>query len=190
MWIAGVSTTLDCMKQQHYGSPHAYEGARPMDTTQMDPIQETEHRTTSGRDAERPAGAPARRAMARGSTVIAAAVAAVLGWAVAHLLLDIDLTAETGAGGSTREVGAVDVVLAGLLVGLTAWLLLSVLERLTTRPRTVWTVLAVAVLVFSLTGPLAATTASATVALMGLHVLVGLVLIVGFRGSVRDGRTV
>lgn len=156
----------------------------------MDTTQETEHRTTSSRDAERPTEAPARRAMTRGSTVIAAATAAVLGWAVAHLLLDVDLTAETGSAGSTREVGAVDVVLAGLLVGLAAWLLLSVLERLTTRARTVWTVLAVAVLVFSLTGPLAATTASATVALMGLHVLVGLVLIVGFRGSVRDGRTV
>lgn len=113
---------------------------------------------------------------ARALVVLGAAGAALLGWVVAVPVAGIDLVADTG-GGATQRVGAVSVVLAGLLVGLAGWGLLAVLERFTARGRLIWTVLAVLVLLVSLAGPLGGATAAARLTLAGMHVLVGVILI-------------
>jgi Family of unknown function (DUF6069) len=120
---------------------------------------------------------------ARGATVAAAAVVGVLGWVAAHMLLGIDLVVETAGG--VRDVGAASVVLAAVAAGLGGWLLLVVLERTTTRPRTVWTLVALGVLLASLTGPPAAVSGEATGVLMALHLLVGGVVVAGLRRTVR-----
>jgi hypothetical protein len=94
----------------------------------------------------------------------------------------VDLAVRTGdvvqpvTGGSV----AATALVAGLAATLSAWLLTRIAPR---RCRTVWTVLASAVLLVSLLGPLGATSPAAVVSLVALHLLVGLALLVGLRGS-------
>jgi hypothetical protein len=66
---------------------------------------------------------------------------------------------------------------------LAAWALLALLERLTNRARTLWTVAAVVVLVASLAGPLSGSGITATnrTVLVLLHLTVGAVLILTLR---------
>jgi hypothetical protein len=109
--------------------------------------------------------------------VIAAALAAFLVWAAAAPLAGIDLVVDQG--GSRQTVGPAVVVLASLAAGFAAWGLLAVLEKYTARAGLIWTIIAAAVLVCSLPGPLAAVTGAATLVLMGMHVVVGGVLIAG-----------
>jgi hypothetical protein len=78
--------------------------------------------------------------------------------------------------------GAVAVVSG--LAGLAAGGLAVLLTRLTARARSIWHVVAVVILVLSLTGPLGAASASAGVTLTAMHLVVGATLIVGI------GRTV
>jgi hypothetical protein len=69
--------------------------------------------------------------------------------------------------------------LAGSLAG---WGLLALLEKRTTRARTIWTGVAILVLVASLSLPLAAgTTTSTKVALSVMHLAVAAVLISALR---------
>jgi hypothetical protein len=112
----------------------------------------------------------------RGATVAAATLAAVAGWTIAGPLTGIHLAA-----GSTRHIGAAQVIASSLVAGLAAWALLAVLEHFTSRARTVWTIAAAAVLILSLTGPLGAASVSAGLALGCLHLLVGGILIAGLR---------
>lgn len=65
------------------------------------------------------------------------------------------------------------------MIGLAGWGFLAVLEKSTARAGRIWTIIAVAVLAFSLLGPLVAVTTAATLVLLGMHVLVGGVLIAG-----------
>jgi predicted permease len=61
---------------------------------------------------------------------------------------------------------------------LLGWLLLAVLERRTPRARRIWTTAALAALVASLALPLtAATTTSAVVSLVAMHLAVGAAVI-------------
>ncbi|HEY7272153.1 MAG TPA: DUF6069 family protein [Actinoplanes sp.] len=121
----------------------------------------------------------ARNSRGRFAIVLAAMAAASAGWAIAKPLLGIDLTVATGAGTTTVE--ALTATLVSLGAGFAAWALLAVLERLTSRARTVWTVIAVVVFLVSLTGPLGAVTTAGMVALMTLHTVVAVILIVGLR---------
>jgi hypothetical protein len=57
-------------------------------------------------------------------------------------------------GGSEQIIGFAQVIIVTTLVGLLAWGLLGVLERATTRAKTIWTVIAMIFLVLSLLGPL------------------------------------
>ena len=108
------------------------------------------------------------------ATVVVAAAAALLGWAVVRVA-DVSLTVDQG--GSVSHVGAVAVVLSTLVVGVAAAASQAVMTRWRGGLRW-WLVLAAGVLVLSLLSPFeAATTTSATLALMALHVLVGVVLI-------------
>ncbi|HEX2772569.1 MAG TPA: DUF6069 family protein [Micromonosporaceae bacterium] len=121
----------------------------------------------------------------RASTVLAAAVAGLLGWLVADPIAGIDLTVRQGAGDEVQHVGPTAVAVAGLVAGLLGWAVLAGLERVTARARAVWTAVAAGTLVVSLLGPLAAVNASTRAALTGLHLLVGAVLIVGLRRTAR-----
>ncbi len=110
----------------------------------------------------------------------AAVVATLAVWAVAELALGIDVQEPSrGDAGPIRDLAVGNVVFASAVASLAGWALLAVLERVTTRPRTIWTSIAVVLAVVSLGGPLTAvaiTTASRAV-LAALHVVVAAVLI-------------
>ncbi|WP_433190592.1 DUF6069 family protein [Actinoallomurus sp. CA-150999] len=111
-------------------------------------------------------------------TAFGAPAAALVVWALAVPLAGTTLTVR--AGGGTSTVGPVPVAVASLLAGLAGWALLAVLERSATRPRRIWTITAVAVLVLSLTGPLTGATGAGTaLVLVLLHLVVGTVLVLG-----------
>lgn len=84
--------------------------------------------------------------------------------------------------GAPQTIGIDFVVGASLVASLSAWGLLALLERRTSRARTIWTAVALVVLPVSLSLPLTAgTTASTRFALALMHVAVATVLI----GSLR-----
>ena len=131
---------------------------------------------------------PTRTSLSRNEiTVIGAAVGALALWLVETRLIGVDLAVRTGD--VVQPVTGVSVVatalVAGLAATLSAWLLTRLAPR---RCRTVWTVLASAVLLVSLLGPLGATSPAAVVSLVALHLLVGLALLLGLRGSFTAAR--
>jgi len=131
---------------------------------------------------------PTRTSLSRNAiTVTGAAVGALALWLVETRLIGVDLAVRTGD--VVQPVTGVSVVatalVAGLAATLSAWLLTRLAPR---RCRTVWTVLASAVLLVSLLGPLGATSLAAVVSLVGLHLLVGLALLLGLRGSFTTAR--
>jgi hypothetical protein len=118
----------------------------------------------------------------RALTVAAAVAAAVLGWALLAPVAGLDLTVTVGTG--QQRLGVVAVIAATLVTGLVGWGLRALLDRLTGRARTVWTVIATIVLALSLLGPVGSAVGGGTVAaLIGLHLLVGLVLLLGLRAG-------
>ena len=131
---------------------------------------------------------PTRTSLSRiAITVIGVTVGALVIWLVETRLLGVDLAVRTGdvvqpvTGGSV----AATALVAGLAATLSTWLLTRIAPR---RCRTVWTVLASAVLLVSLLGPLGATSPAAVVSLVALHLLVGLTLLLGLRGSFTTAR--
>jgi xanthine/uracil/vitamin C permease (AzgA family) len=126
---------------------------------------------------EERAGSRARRWREDLPVAATAAVVAGVGWTVARLA-GLDLAVRTGS--RTQHVGVIAVVVTAVLVTMVGGLLRRVLERRATRGRLIWTWLAVGVLLVSLlTGPTAARSVAAGLALAGLHLLVGAVVIVG-----------
>lgn len=122
-----------------------------------------------------------RTRRARALVVLAATGAGLLGWAVAGPIAGIHLAVRLGPTAPVQHIGPGAVVIAALLTGLASWALVAVLERFTAKARTIWTTGALITLVLSLTGPLAGLTTAATIALIGLHLLVATVLIAGLR---------
>ena len=117
---------------------------------------------------------PARRG-ARALAVLVATAAALAAWVVAVPLAGVDLAVRNG--GTEQPVGPGAVAVSALLAGLAAWALLAVLERFTRRARSIWTGVAVAVLLVSMVAPLSGgvgTAAKLTLALM--HVAAALVI--------------
>lgn len=110
--------------------------------------------------------------------VAGAALAALAVWAIADPVAGVDLAVRQGPDATPQEIGPAAVVLVSVLAGLAAWAALAVLERLSSSARRDWTILAVAVLVLSLTGPIAAaTTITGKAALAGMHLAVAAVLV-------------
>lgn len=108
--------------------------------------------------------------------VVATIVATLAIWIIAVLLMKIDLPVHLGPG--IQHVGALAVIITSLIAGLAAWGTLAALERMTTRPRTIWVTLAVILLLLSLAGPLgSATTTTAKIALSCMHLAAGAILI-------------
>jgi 4-amino-4-deoxy-L-arabinose transferase-like glycosyltransferase len=114
-------------------------------------------------------------------TVLVAPAAAMLIW----LVQGPHLTVRTG--NTATSVGPAAVIATSLAAGLAGWLLLAILERYSARPRRAWTVIASAVLVLSLLGPiLYSVTAPTAGALIAMHAVVGVILITGLSRRARS----
>lgn len=126
---------------------------------------------------------PARISQARALSVGGAVTAAVAVWVVAVPLLSLHLIVRFGTG-SPETVGVDFVIGASLIGSLLGWGFLALLERRTARARRIWTVLAIAVLLVSLSLPLSAgVTATTKAALALMHMAVAAVLIPTLRRS-------
>src|SRR2546423_7925267 len=127
------------------------------------------------------APATARVGWNRALGVAGATIAAVAVWALAKTILGSSLVIQFGDG-APQTIGIELVVigsLAGSLLGLGS---LVLLERFTDRARTIWTVVAIGVLLVSLSLPLVAgTTVSTKAALALMHLTVASVLIPALR---------
>lgn len=116
------------------------------------------------------------RILGRPAAVAAGVAAPLVVWVVAVPGAGIDLAARTGE--TVTRIGPLSVASAALVAGLAGWGLLAALERHTKKPRTTWTVVAGAALLVSvLLGPLGGVSISAGVVLIGMHLVVGAVLI-------------
>lgn len=125
----------------------------------------------------------------RGAAVVASAVlTALVLWALLRLA-GLDL--EVGWGESPSQVGALDVLVATLLGGMGAWAVHGLLAR-RGRARRWWPVVGSTGVAISVIGPSWLADGSAAVALIGMHLAVGFMLISGFRRHVspscRDGQ--
>jgi hypothetical protein len=118
----------------------------------------------------------------RAITVASGTAGALLQWSVATWG-GIDLTVRQD--GTVQQVGAGAVVTAALVAGTAAWALLALLERTVRRPVRTFRIIASAVLLLSLAGPLAGTGVGSRLALLGLHLAVGIALIIGLPGRRR-----
>lgn len=112
--------------------------------------------------------------------VVGAVLAAtMLGLVVRLAGLDTEIAM---AGQPAMELGLSAVVLTALVASLAGWASLAILERLTTRARAWWTVLAVVALLASFVPVLAIdASAEARIGLAVLHVVVAAVLVPGLR---------
>lgn len=116
--------------------------------------------------------------MERAGAVIAASAAAVAVWAVADPLIGLTLEVKPWNSTTTTIVGPAHVIISAALAALAGWGLLAVLEKTTPRAGRIWTVIAVAVLILSLSGPaMSSADASTAVTLILMHLAVGGVLI-------------
>ena len=136
-----------------------------------------------------PAVPDIKQGRARALCAAGGALAAALAWIVEVPLLGIHLNFRFGTGHiQTIAVGQViGVTVAASLLG---WLLLALLERRTPRSRLLWTTIALAALAASLALPLAvATTTSAAVGLIVMHLTVGAAVIPAMAHTARQGAT-
>jgi hypothetical protein len=109
-------------------------------------------------------------------TIAAAAASALVFWTLTDGIGGIDLAIRQG--GATQPVGPAPVAATTLIVGFLAWGLLAILERRAQRPARAWRIIALAVFVVSLSGPLGSgADLSSKLILAGMHMLVALILI-------------
>lgn len=88
------------------------------------------------------------------------------------------------AGEDVQSIGFAPVLLVTLLAGLAAWGSLALLERITSRAKTIWTALAAAVFLVSLLGPFGSGEDTSSVVTLGLlHVGAAVTLIPLMRRS-------
>ncbi len=124
------------------------------------------------------------RSALRPAVVLAAVVGALAGWLIADPVAGIDLAVTVNEEPTT--VGPLDAGGIALAAGLAAWGVLALIERAGEHVRRRWTTLSLTVLILSFAGPLtAAETTEATIALPGLHLLVGAILILALRHTAR-----
>ena len=127
----------------------------------------------------------ARPARTRAMAVIGAAIAAVVIWAIAVPLLGVHLLVRFGAS-APQSVGIDYVIGASVIGALVGWGLLALLERRTTRARSIWTSAAIVAVLVSVALPLGfgvSTSTKVTLALM--HVAVAAVVIPAMRSGSR-----
>ena len=112
---------------------------------------------------------------------VAAAVAAAVDWVAATQVAGVDLA--VGSGADTQHIGVASVIVCAVVVTLAASGLLRFLESRTAHARAIWTAVALLVGLFSLAGPLGATSLQAGLSLVSLHAVVGSVVLVGLLRS-------
>ncbi|MFC4589046.1 DUF6069 family protein [Sphaerisporangium corydalis] len=117
------------------------------------------------------------RALATAGTVVATGLI----WLVAQVL-DVGLVVDPRNGQPAGPIGLPIVVMFTLVLSLLGWGALAVLERLTRRARTIWTVLALVVLAVSFVPvTFVGATAGTRIVLSLMHVAVAAVLIPSLR---------
>ena len=108
------------------------------------------------------------------STLAATTGAALVAWFPLSRFVDLEVT----AGDATRVVGGASVGISAFVIALAALGFAAIVRRLVRRPRRVFTVTAVTILVLSLLSQLAqAVTTGAALSLLTLHVVVGAVVL-------------
>ena len=127
-----------------------------------------------------------RQSRARALCAVGGAAAAAIAWAIEVPLMGIRLSIRFG-GAHPQTVVAAQVIGVALAAGLIGWLLLAAVDRRAPRPRATWTGIALLVLAASLALPLAAaTTTSAAIGLIVLHLVVGAAVIPGMASTVQS----
>lgn len=126
----------------------------------------------------------------RASNVAAGMSAAAITWVIVELGFGYDLRTPALSGSPDMDVELTTVLASSGVAGLAAWAALAGIERWSARPRLVWTLLASAVLLVSLGGPLSGEDLQMTgrALLVMLHAVVALVLIPGLAATTRGGR--
>ncbi|WP_166980022.1 DUF6069 family protein [Paramicrobacterium fandaimingii] len=125
----------------------------------------------------------ARRSLTSILVIVIAALAAELVWAIAVPLAGLELVVPQAG----RTVEPVSIAASVVIAGLAAWGLRAIMAR-TRKGLNAWTAIGAVVLVLSLGGPALSGAIGAVLSvLMIMHVVVGIVLIVGLRLSVRFG---
>ncbi|UEJ84225.1 DUF6069 family protein [Brachybacterium halotolerans subsp. kimchii] len=110
------------------------------------------------------------------ATLVLAVLAAILVWVVATPIAGLDLH----AGGWSISPGA--IIPAVLVPGILAWVLRIAFEP-SPRGPLIWTIITVVVLALSLLGPVVmGASGPILLALLTMHLVVGIVLVVGLRG--------
>ncbi len=108
-----------------------------------------------------------------------AAAAALFVWLIAEALMSEPILVPESPGSSVRtELAAGAVIGAAVFAGIAGWLSLAVLERFVDRAARAWTGLALVVLVVSMPW-VGEFSAAERVALAGMHLAVGAVLVSG-----------
>lgn len=134
-----------------------------------------------------PISRPRSRVAARAVVAVGAVIAALLVWTITVPVLGISVTVPETPGSSARsELAFPPVLLTAGVATLAGWALLALLERFTTRARTAWTVIAVAVLLFTMPY-VSGFTVTERIVLASLHLAVAGVLIPGLRRTARPG---
>jgi hypothetical protein len=120
-----------------------------------------------------------RRPTARPVAVALGVLAALAVWGVSELV-GVDVRQPAFGPGVPQDLTAGPIVLASVVAGLTAWLALAGLERLTRHARAAWVALATLVLAASLGAPLSGRgiDGESRLVLALLHLTVGTLLIV------------
>lgn len=127
----------------------------------------------------------ARRSLTSILTIIIAALAAEIVWAIAVPLASIELVVPQAG----MTVGPISIAASVVLAGLAAWGLRVFMAR-TRKGLNAWTAIGAVVLVLSLGGPTLSGASGPVLAVLEImHVVAGLVLIVGLRLSGRLGLT-
>jgi xanthosine utilization system XapX-like protein len=113
---------------------------------------------------------------ARPLAVLSGVAAAVIAWVMIHSVGHVKL--EVKNSGKVQTVNLASVIIASLLAGLLAWLVVALLARRAGHPRRTWQILGWLGLLVSLSGPLSlATTSSAKAGLACLHLVTAIILV-------------
>ncbi|MCX7522722.1 DUF6069 family protein [Microbacterium sp. STN6] len=122
-------------------------------------------------------GGARRLRLGRAGVVAASAAVAVVLWIICVPVMGLELV--VGSAAASQTVGLAAVIVVPLLAGGAAWGLRALLERMPRGGRRTWLITSWAVLALSLLGPLGVASGAVLIALLAMHVAVGLTLIVG-----------
>lgn len=113
---------------------------------------------------------------ARPFAVLSGVAAAVIAWVMIHSVGHVKL--EVKNSGKVQTVNLASVIVASLVAGLLAWLVVAVLARRSANARRNWQILGWLGLLVSLSGPLSlATTSSAKAGLACMHLVTAVILV-------------